>query len=193
MSKPEWHISLAIGPNCDMESFALRSALEYFGVRVCVHWIGRPSDFVDVLSGADREAQVDYLILNFHGEEGKFCMPELSEDIYEKAEPRGEFFSAQEIIQYANLANVKVIAMGCTLGEKQLAQAFIQRGSPSYLGPADYIDGNANFMFVMRFIYELIANKKTEKEAFASAASMDQETSLYKLYSSKDETVDGEE
>lgn len=91
MNRPIMSVSLVVGPNCELESFAIRSTLEYFGIRVNMHWIGRPNDFVDVLSGKEFDKNIDYLILNFHGDEGRFCMPELGEDVYEINEPRGEF------------------------------------------------------------------------------------------------------
>ncbi|UAT32594.1 delta-aminolevulinic acid dehydratase [Pseudobacillus badius] len=182
MSKPELYVSLAVGPNCDMESYALRSTLECFGARVTMHWIGRPNDLVDVLSGRERDDKVDYLILNFHGDEGKFCMPELGEDVYETDEPRGEFFDAQDVIKYSNLKNLKVIASGCTLGSSLLATAFLTSGCHSYIGPNDYIDGNSNLMFMMRFFYELISNNKSQQEAFEVARNIDQETSMYQMY-----------
>lgn len=182
MSKPELYVSLVVGPDCDMESYALRSMLEYFGARVTVHWIGRPSDLVDVLSGEDREDKMDYLILNFHGDEGRFCLPELGEDVYEDGEPRGEFFDHQEVLHYSKLQDVKVIACGCTLGDKQLADAFLTSGCASYLGPADYIDGNANVMFLTRYMYEIINHHKTQQQAFDIAQSIDEETAMYQLY-----------
>lgn len=182
MSKPELYVRLVVGPNCDLESFALRSMLEYFGARVTVHWIGRPNDLVDVLSGEDRDAKMDYLILNFHGDEGRFCLPELGEDIYEIGEPRGEFFGHQEVLHYSKLQDVKVIACGCTLGDKQLADAFLKSGCASYLGPVDYIDGNTNVMFLARFMYEIINHHKTQQQAFDIAKSIDDETAMYQLY-----------
>ncbi|GAB0169350.1 delta-aminolevulinic acid dehydratase [Lysinibacillus sp. CTST325] len=182
MSKPDLYVSLVVGSNCDIESLALRSVLESFGVRVTLHLIGRPNDFIDVLSGEDLDDRVDYLILNFHGDEGRFCMPELGPEIYELNEPRGEFFGPQEISNYCKLKDVKVIASGCTLGEKQLATAFFKSGCHSYLGPDDYIDGNANLMFLIRFMYEIIANERTQQEAFEITKSIDKETSMYQLY-----------
>ncbi|MEB2281722.1 delta-aminolevulinic acid dehydratase [Lysinibacillus xylanilyticus] len=182
MSKPDLYVSLVVGSNCDIESIALRSVLESFGVRVTLHLIGRPNDFIDVLSGEDLNDQIDYLILNFHGDEGRFCMPELGPEIYELNEPKGEFFGPQEISNYCKLKDVKVIASGCTLGEKQLANAFLKSGCHSYLGPNDYIDGNANLMFLIRFMYEIIANKRTQQEAIELAKSIDEETSMYQLY-----------
>lgn len=182
MGKPELYVSLVVGPNCDMESYALRSILEYFGARVTVHWIARPNDLIDVLSGEDRNDKIDYLILNFHGDEGRFCMPELGEDVYERNEPRGAFFDDQDVIKYSSLKNVKVIASGCTLGVESLATAFLKCGCHSYIGPDDYIDGNSNLMFVIRFLYEIVNNNKNQQEAFEIAKSIDQETLMYKLY-----------
>lgn len=184
MSKPELYISLAVGRNCDMESYALRSTLEYLGARVTMHWIGRPNDLVDVLSGGDREEKIDYLILNFHGDEGRFCMHVLGEDVYEFNEPRGEFFDARDVLQFSKLRDIKVIAAGCTLGKESLATAFLKCGCHSYIGPDDYIDGNSNLMFITRFMYEIINNNRSHQEAFEISRSIDQETSLYKYYSS---------
>ncbi|KOP80600.1 hypothetical protein AMS59_04280 [Lysinibacillus sp. FJAT-14745] len=36
---PELYVGLAVGPNTDMESYVLRSILEYFGARDTVHLI----------------------------------------------------------------------------------------------------------------------------------------------------------
>lgn len=52
--------------------------MESFGARVTLDLIGRPNDLIDILSGNDLPHKVDYLILNFHGDEGRFCLPELS-------------------------------------------------------------------------------------------------------------------
>lgn len=183
MSKPELYVSIAVGPDCDGAAFALRSALEYFGARVTIHWIGgRPNDLVDVLSGEDRIEKMDYLILYFHGDEGRFCIPELDDEDYEANEPRGEFFGPEEVIRYSKLNDINVIAAGCTLGVEQLASAFIKSGCYSFMGPNDYIDGNANLMFLTRFMYEIINNNKNQQEAFEIAKSLDDETSMYQLY-----------
>ncbi|MGY3189793.1 delta-aminolevulinic acid dehydratase [Lysinibacillus sp. TE18511] len=182
MSKPELYVSLAVGPNTGMEAHALRSTLEYFGARVTVHWIGRPNDLIDLLSGEDRDEKIDYLILNFHGDEGRLCMNELGEDVYERNEPRGEFFGPEEVMRYSKLNDIKVIAAGCTLGVEQLASAFLKSGCHSYIAPNDYIDGNANLMFLIRFMYEIINNNKTQQEAFDIAKPLDEDTSMYQLY-----------
>lgn len=182
MSKPELYVTLLVGPNCDTSAFAIRSTLEYFGAMVTTHWIGRPNDLIDVLSGEELNNRCDYLILNFHGDEGRFCMPELGEDVYEPHEPRGEFFDYEDVRQYANLKNIKVIADGCTLGEEKLANAFLNCGCHSYIGPDDYIDGNSALIFIIKFMYEVINNKKSQQEAYEIAKSIDEETSMFQLY-----------
>lgn len=189
MSRPELYITLVVGPNCDMEAFAMRSTLEYFGARVTVHWIGRPNDLIDVLSGEELDERCDYLILAFHGDEGRLCMPELGEEVYEPDEPRGEFFDFHDVKRYANLKNIKVIASGCTLGEEKLANAFLECGCHSYIAPDDYIDGNSSLMFVIRFMYEMINNKKNQQDAFEIAKSIDEECLMYQRFVSQNTIV----
>lgn len=182
MSKPELYVNLVVGPNCDFESMAIRAALESFGARVTLHLIGRPNDLIDVLSSVDLHGKMDYLILNFHGDEGRFCLPELGEDVYEDNEPKSIYFGPLDVQTYSRLQGVKVIAAGCTLGWEQLATAFLQSGCHSYLAPNDYIDGNANLMFLIRFFYEIISHHKNQQEAFELAQAIDSETAMYKLY-----------
>lgn len=112
-------------------------------------------------------------------------MLELGEDVYEADEPRGVFFDENDVRKYANLKDAKVIVNGCTLGEEKLAKAFLDCGCHSHLGPDDYIDGNSGLMFVMRFIYEIINNKKSDKEAYEIAKAIDGETGMYQMYLSK--------
>lgn len=181
MSKPEMNIAIVCGPNCDMETQALRSTLEYFGARVFTYWIGRPSDFTAVLSGEDLYPQTDMIILSFHGDEGKFLMPELDESIYEEDELSGDWGPA-EIRRFTKLDGKIVIGNGCTLGDPATAQAFIDAGCKLYIGPDDSPDGTAALMFVLRLFYEIIQNKKSVQEAFQLTKSMDDETSMYQIY-----------
>ncbi|MCY1118948.1 delta-aminolevulinic acid dehydratase [Bacillus safensis] len=184
MDQQAMRITLAAGPNSELESFALRAALENFGAKVDMHWIGRPNDLIHVLSGRNR-GEIDYLLLSFHGEEGALIMPELGEDVYEDEEPRDTAFGAGEIKRYASLEGVHVISTGCTLGEKNLADAFLKAGATSYTAPDDYIDGNAAFIFLLTMLYELMNNTKTVRAAFDRARSIDEETKLFQLYMQK--------
>lgn len=181
MSKPVMNIALVCGPDCDMETQAVRAALELFGARVFTYWIGRPNDLIAVLSGEDLYAGTDMIVLCFHGDEGKFIMPELGEDVYEEGEPQGDFGPA-EVLRYAKLNGKIVIGNGCTLGDKELARAFLGRGCRIYIGPDDYPDGNDALMFVLRFFYEIIQHGKSTEEAYALAVTMSEELPMYRLY-----------
>lgn len=175
MNKTNRVVALAVGPDCGLEAQAIRSCLEAFEIQVHIYWIGRPSDLVRVLSKED----ADYIILSFHGQEGKFVMPVLGEMVYEPDEPR-ENFGPIEIREHGSLRNQLVIGTGCTLGTAELAQAFLDKGARSYVAPMGYIDGNAALYFIIRFFYEILSNDRSEKEAFELAASTDKETHYFK-------------
>lgn len=181
MSKPVMQVALVCGPDSDMETQAVRSALELFGIRVFTYWIGRPSDLMAVLSGEDLYEGTDTILLSFHGDDGRLIMPELGEDVYESDEPRGDF-GPDEIRRFAQLSGKTVIANGCTLGDPALAEAFLARGCSIYIGPDDYPDGNDALMFVLRLFYEIVQQGREIKEAFAQAITMSDELSMYRLY-----------
>lgn len=111
------NVALVVGFNSDLEAQSIRASLEYFGAKVITYWIGRPKEFIDILSGKGLYSDINYVVFCFHGEEGKFVMEELGEDIYEQDEPRG-YFGAAEIYKYAKLHNTHIVNSGCTLGEK---------------------------------------------------------------------------
>lgn len=181
MSKPVMNVALVCGPDCDMEVQAIRATLEYFGARVFTYWVGRPNDLIDILSSKDLYPNTDTLILCFHGDEGQFIMPELEESIYEPGEPKGNF-GPEEIRRFAKLAGKTVIGTGCSVGKLETAQAFLDSGCEVYIGPNDYPDGNDALMFVLRLFFDLIQNKRSVKEAFQNAKSLDAEMDMYQLY-----------
>lgn len=112
MSKPEMNVALVCGPDSDMDTQAIRATLEYFGARVFTYWIGRPNDFTAILSGEDLYPDTDMIILNFHGDEGTFIMPELGESIYDADELPGNF-GPNEISRFTKLDGKIVFANGC--------------------------------------------------------------------------------
>ena len=54
------NIALVVGFNSDLEAQSIRASLEYFGARVVTYWIGRPKDFVEVLSGKNLFNDINY-------------------------------------------------------------------------------------------------------------------------------------
>ncbi|HDR7381495.1 TPA: delta-aminolevulinic acid dehydratase [Bacillus toyonensis] len=175
------NVALVVGFNSDLEAQSIRASLEYFGARVVTYWIGRPNDFVEILSGKNLYNDINYVVFCFHGEEGKFVMEELGEDIYEQDEPRGNF-GVKEIYKYAKLHNTHIVNSGCTLGEGKLAELFLYSGAKSYIGSIDYVDGNAALMFTIRLFYSVINHDKTLEEAFQEARLIDEETDTFRLY-----------
>ena len=59
------NIALVVGFNSDLEAQSIRASLEYFGARVVTYWIGRPKDFVGVLSGKNLFNDINYIIFAF--------------------------------------------------------------------------------------------------------------------------------
>lgn len=178
------NVALVIGYDSGKEGQALREALEYFGARVVTYYIGRPKDFIDVLSGENLYEDMEYVVLCFHGDEGEFIMGELGEDVYEENEPKGNF-GVTEVKRYARLHHRNVINSGCTLGDKALAEAFLNSGANMYIGSTDYVDGNAALMFLIRLFYGVINHKQTIHAAFEEARLLDDETRTFKLYTCK--------
>ncbi|WP_020060889.1 hypothetical protein [Bacillus sp. 123MFChir2] len=175
------NVALVIGYDSGKEGQALREALEYFGARVVTYYIGRPKDFIDVLSGKSLYEDMEYIVLCFHGDEGEFIMGELGEDVYEEDEPKGNF-GAAEVKRYARLQHKSVINSGCTLGDKALAEAFLNSGANVYIGSIDYVDGNAALMFLVRLFYGMINHEQTIHTAFEEAKLLDDETRTFQLY-----------
>ncbi len=56
------NVALVVGFNSDLEAQSIRASLEYFGARVVTYWIGRPKDFVEVLSGKNLFNDINYII-----------------------------------------------------------------------------------------------------------------------------------
>ena len=69
------------GNGIGLESFAVRSVLEYFGYIVIMYNIGRPQDYFDIFSGK-QNFNYDYLIIGCHGDDGKIIVPILGENVY---------------------------------------------------------------------------------------------------------------
>ncbi len=160
------------------EPETMRQVLESFGCLVLTKYIGRPNDFISVLTGTI-PFDPDVIILSGHGEDGKFIMPVLGRSVYTEDEPKGNF-SPVEINQYLKLTDKVIISTCCTTGRADLAAAF-SRGN-TYIAPIDYIEGNAVLLFIVDFFYQVIQNKLTVEAAWNHARSFDKETALFAIY-----------
>lgn len=179
MSAPRLKIALVVSESPDAE--AVRGVLECFSVRVFRHGIGRGDDLVAVLSGEDIYPDTDHLILCCHGHEGKIVMPELGPGVARADEPVGNW-GPEEVRRYAKLPPILVLNTGCDLGRPDMVRAFLDSGCRAYVGAADYPEGDAALFFVVRFYYELLTKKCTEREAVELARSQDDQTAMYRYF-----------
>ena len=171
-------ILIVVIGNTGNEPEALRQSLEYFGYFVAIKYIGRPNDFISVLSG-DLFFDPDCIVISCHGEEGEIIMPVLGDDIYKPDEPKGNF-TATDISKYLKLKNKLILNMGCTTGKKNLAKVFSKQNT--YIASDDYTNGNAALYFAISLFYEISKDGTQLKNAYKTAKATDKETSCFKLF-----------
>ena len=171
-------VLIAVLPSAGNEPEALRQVLESFDCLVLTKYVGRPDDFVSVLTGME-DFDSDVIILSGHGENGKFIMPVLGDSVYAENEPKGNF-SYEEINQYLKLSDKTIISTCCTTGTSDLAAVFSRENT--YIAPADYIESNAVLLFMVDFFYQIIQRNLTIEGAWSHARSLDQETAQFTFY-----------
>lgn len=160
-----------------LEAATVRGAAEALGASVYYYPIGRPSDFLAVLSGNTGFPPADVTILCMHGEDGAFLMPALAEEVYEPDEPRGPV--GPDLIRKAlRTGNTVLLSTACTTGREDTAAAFRERGIV-YAAPSGYAEGSAALLFAVRFLYEYLAKGAAPRCAVLCAASQDGETSMF--------------
>ena len=59
------NVALVVGFNSDLEAQSIRASLEYFGAKVITYWIGRPKEFIDILSGKGLYSDINYVVFAF--------------------------------------------------------------------------------------------------------------------------------
>ncbi len=178
---------LIVSFDCDAEAAALRAALEWYHTDVMIRYIGRPQDFLDVLEGRlPFLLKPDVLILCGHGEDGRFLMPELGEDVYFDGEPR--HISPDDVRTHLKWKPQICVSTACTTGIPAMGTAFADCGVP-YLAPDDYIEGNTPLFFILHLFYLHLNCHKTFAEAAAIAKTTDAETAMYTLYDGKGGTL----
>ena len=72
--------------NDDLEALAFRSALEYWGIRVNLHLIGKSQDLVDLF----KEELSSYLFIFCHGTDKGIVLPELAEEVAREIQKLGQ-------------------------------------------------------------------------------------------------------
>ena len=159
------------------EAEAIRQCLEWFGYDVLKCNIGRPIDFIKVLSG-DYFAEYKYLIISCHEIDGEIIMPELQESVYTADEPKGNF-GAHEISKYIKLEGKIIINTGCSTGSSdEMKKAFVS-SSNFYISPSGDPQGNSSLFFVVSLFYYLKNNNLIDSVNLAKLAN--KETILFSI------------
>ncbi len=167
----------------DLEALALRSALEWWGVKVNMHFIGKAQDIVDIFK---KENLAPYICFAAHGNEINerwgFQLIELGEEIAKK-QPYDKILFPSDISEFVKLQNNHVLSNACVTGNKEMADAFLKNGAESYIGPKSAPFANASLYFALNFYYWLFAKEKSVKEAFEKSMTMiDKEIDEFVLF-----------
>ena len=123
------------GNGTGLESFAIRSVLEYFGYIVIMYNIGRPQDYFDIFSGK-QNFNYDYLIIGCHGDDGKIIVPILGENVYYPNECRNNI-GYEELRGLVKIKDKTVICTGCTTGAGELYKEFNRKRRRGYFNKRD--------------------------------------------------------
>lgn len=162
------------------EAEAIRQSLEYFGYQTILYTIGRPDDFIQIISGRNRLSLLAALIICGHGKDDCLIMPKLADSVYLEEELRTNF-GAFEIIQYAHFRQELILSTACGFGEAEVGSAFLRKGAKAFMAPTAEIEGNAALLFVIHFFYQYKQGIPIEK-AYSLASRLDQETEIFKLF-----------
>lgn len=163
--------------NTGNEVEAIRQCLEYFGYDVFKYSIGRPNDFIKILS--DKYAiDYKYLIISCHGIDEKIIMPKLGEEIYTENEPKQDFTS-EDIKKYIKLKNKIIINTGCSTGASiEVKNAFVN-DSNYYISPNGYPEASSALIFIINLFYQLKNNSLDN--SFENSKNIDEETSIFEI------------
>lgn len=126
-------------------------------------------DLLDVLF--DNSFNADLLIIDGHGEEGKFITSYYWD----------EYLGANELLLNFKHTNSIILSCACETGTEELAKVFC-KNNKAYIAPEKEIDHTSDYAFVTRFVYELGNNDKDLQTSFRLANCIDDETQIYKLW-----------
>jgi hypothetical protein len=160
-------------------AFALRSVLEYWGIRVHIHIIASANQLVELLSTPEQRAP--WIIIECHGIVEGLALPALAPEI-EAAQQYHHSLSASNLHEFLRLPGALVINTGCSLGTPAFATAFLDAGCQAYIGATDDPYGNAALFYVLHLFYGLVCQQKPLAEAHLLAQSHDESTAIFAMY-----------
>lgn len=162
----------------DVSAYALRSALEEFGIQVNLRSIGQSRHILAALGG-DRPV-APYVIVSCHGEDGRILLPELGGSIA-RAQPFNDSMGPEQIRKHLRIPGSIVISTGCETGRAPLAQAFLDAGARGYFAPSDAPDGHDAFLAALILFYELTSGH-TLQDAVERVQGYNTELSMWEFW-----------
>ncbi len=113
----------------------------------------------------DKSILADLIIIDGHGENGKFIT---------------SYDWEENVFNSFNRNNCIVLSCACETFVKQFAEMLFRKNI-TYIAPQKEIEHTSEFAFVVRFVYESINNERGIKESFKLASEIDNETQIFKL------------
>lgn len=168
-----------LGIDNSNELTAVRSNLEWWGVKTNLYWIGQARHLLELLGGEEKRSE--YILLGGHGTQKGFCLPELAKEL-EQEQPFSGNLGPEVIKKHLRFEGNMIISNACMTGTETVAAAFLDQGASYYIGPKDYPEGNATLHFTNCFYYFLFCQQQSIEVAFQKAKYQDQETQLFELF-----------
>ena len=160
-----------------LEMFALRSNLEWWGIRANLFLIGKGNDLLEW----NKESKSEYVIWGCHGDQDGICLPELAPEIA-KEQIFQTHISPSNISKDFDLSNQIVISNGCLTGKESFGKAFKEAGASHYIAPNDYPEGDASLFFLSSLSYFHFCKGLSLDEAFEISRGQDDNTKMFRFY-----------
>jgi len=180
---------------------AIRSALEWFRLRVHFYHCVQKQNVLDFLTGGIPSS--DYVVMVSGGlicadadggnaNEMAMGFPGLVDLVDGKWQAADFWLTPGDIPELVNLKGQTIISLGCGSGREPFAKAFLDSGCKAYIGPVGEVDQDATVMFTTALFYHLLSPERagsgpcSDEEAVRRAASVDtlcrEGTHLFRYY-----------
>lgn len=157
---------------------ALRTALESLDARVNRFPIGQQQHWLQVLQ---RSKLAPYLVVNAHGGERGFHVPELSPNLLQ-VQPFVGPIGPEEIRACGRVEGVVIVSLACMSGSPEMAAAWLEMGAATYIAPDGYPEAADALLFALVLFWQILIRHARLEEAFAAANAIGGDAELFRLY-----------
>lgn len=161
------------------EALAIRNILESFQLQTRIHYIGNADHFVSLFK--DKNYLYKTIIISCHGKNKKMLLPQLAPQ-FEKEMPFHKALTAINFLEILNLNDQIIINTGCTLGTKEVASSFLNKGAEIYIGPKGYQEASCTIIFIVNLLYFHYVKNLPIITSFNKVQNLNKDTKLFKLW-----------